>query len=51
MHPQDFSLFRNGEYTSELDYDALNDLQLLLELFENSGLSIVPIGQINQNYN
>lgn len=48
MHPQDFSIFRNGEYTSELDYGTLNDLQLLLDMFEDSGLDIVPIGQINQ---
>ena len=48
MHPQDFSIFRNGVYTSELDYDALNNLQLLLDMFENSGLKIVPVGKINQ---
>lgn len=50
MHPQDFSIFRDGEYTSELDYNALNDLQLLLDMFENSGLDIVPIGQINPKF-
>jgi len=46
MHPQDFSMYYEGVYSSNLNQYALNELELLIDLIQSSGLDIVPINQI-----
>lgn len=49
MHPQEFSILENGDYSNQPDFDKIKDLELLINKIQSSGLKIVLLSQINEN--
>jgi len=48
VHPQEFSVFKGGEYTNVINSDHFNELETLIEKIKTQNINIVHIGQINQ---
>ncbi len=48
IHPQEFSVFKGGEYTNVINSDHFNELETLIKKIKTQNIKIVPIGQINQ---
>jgi peptidoglycan/xylan/chitin deacetylase (PgdA/CDA1 family) len=49
MHPQEFSVFRGGEYVNEIDEKQFQELDSLIEKIKNSNFKTVYLGDINEN--
>ena len=48
IHPQEFSVFKGGEYTNVINSEHFNELETLIKKIKTKNIKIVPIGQINQ---
>ena len=48
IHPQEFSVFKGGEYTNVINSEHFNELETLIKKIKTENIKIVPIGQINQ---
>jgi len=51
MHPKEFTMIENGEFTDEINWDQINELKLLIQKIQDSNITIVPIGKINLDSN
>jgi len=49
MHPQEFSIIEKGTYTNQVDWNQIDELELLIEKIQKSGLNLVSLSQINEN--
>ena len=47
MHPKEFTTMKNGEFTDEVNWDQIHELELLIQTIQDNGLIIVPLGKIN----
>ncbi len=47
IHPQEFSVVRDGSYTNEVNWTQIGELENLIDKIREEKLSIVPIGKIN----
>jgi peptidoglycan/xylan/chitin deacetylase (PgdA/CDA1 family) len=47
MHPQEFSIIRDGTYMNEVNEEQLEELKKLIEMIRAEGLRVVPLGKIN----
>jgi hypothetical protein len=48
IHPQEFSVFKGGEYTNVINSEHFNELETLIKKIKTQKIKIVHIGQINQ---
>ncbi len=48
IHPQEFSVFKGGEYTNVINSEHFSELENLIEKINTQKINIVHIGQINQ---
>ena len=51
LHPQEFSVIKDGTYSNEANSEQLRELELLIDKVQGAGLEIVPVGQINLDSN
>jgi len=49
MHPQEFSVFREGQYQNEINFDQIQELETLIERIKKENVDIVQLGEIDQN--
>lgn len=49
MHPQEFSIIKNGAYSDQIDPNQIHELDLLINEIQKSNLKIVFLSQINEN--
>ena len=47
MHPQEFSVVKNGAYTNEVNSKQIEELKKLLSSIRADGLKVVTLGNIN----
>ena len=47
MHPQEFSMVKDGSYVNEIDENQIKELKDLLSSIRSEGLRVVPLGKIN----
>ena len=51
LHPQEFSVIKDGTYSNEANSEQLRELELLIDKVQGACLEIVPVGQINLDSN
>src|SRR3989304_1104498 len=49
LHLQEFSKFQDREYTNQVNYNQINELEKLIEKVQKEGIKIVLIRKINVN--
>ena len=49
MHPQEFSMIKNNEYTNVVNYSQIQELKLLINDIEDAGLKIVFLEEIEEH--
>ena len=49
LHPQEFSIIKNGTYFNQVDENQIHELELLIDEIQKSDLKIVFLSQINEN--
>ncbi|MBI3623522.1 polysaccharide deacetylase family protein [Candidatus Pacearchaeota archaeon] len=49
MHPQDFSIRHDFNYTNQVNQTQIRQLELLIDVIQNNGLKIVPMSKIPDN--
>ena len=49
IHPQEFSIIKNGMYTNQVNWEHIEDLKILIDKIQNTDLKIVFLSQINEN--
>lgn len=47
MHPQEFSIIKDGTYTNQVNRRYIDDLKVLIDEIQNSGVKIVFLSRIN----
>ena len=48
LHPQEFSIFKGGEYLNELNLEQIKELETLIEKIKTQNIDVVHLGQIDQ---
>jgi peptidoglycan/xylan/chitin deacetylase (PgdA/CDA1 family) len=49
LHPQEFSMIKNGAYSGQINENQIHELDLLIDEIQKSDLKIVFLSQINEN--
>jgi len=47
MHPQEFSIVKDGAYTNKINSEQIDELKNLLSSIRAEGFRVVPLGKIN----
>ncbi|MDX1441580.1 MAG: polysaccharide deacetylase family protein [Nitrosopumilaceae archaeon] len=48
IHPQEFSIFRGGEYSNEVNPQQIQELSLLIQKIQDNDIKVVHLGKIDQ---
>jgi len=48
LHPQEFSIFKGGEYLNEINVDQLKQLENLIEKIKTQNIDTIHLGEIDQ---